>query len=65
MRVLVVDDDNLPRLLMTEALQAEGYDVVAAGDVPSARQLLPECDVAVIDLILPGESGLALIQLSR
>ena len=62
-RVLLVDDEPSLRLTLTEFLKRAGYDVVAAADYQSA---LPHCnasfDVAVIDINLPGRSGIELLQ---
>lgn len=60
-RVLIVDDQPAFRLQLRRLLERAGMDVVAeAGDIPEAeaqaRTLHP--DLAVVDVILPGISGL-------
>jgi two-component system, OmpR family, phosphate regulon response regulator PhoB len=58
--VLVVDDDESVRLLATEALSAEGYDVVEAHNGATAIQMIRggNVDAVVLDLGLPEISGL-------
>lgn len=62
-RVLVVDDDRLIRWTLESALKSKGYDVTT---VDSAEKALAEVgaggfDAAVVDVVLPGMSGLELI----
>jgi len=61
-RVLVVDDDPRLRRLVADNLVLEGMEVRAAGDVPAARAVLREWppDLIVLDIMMPGESGLDL-----
>jgi signal transduction histidine kinase len=62
-RVLLVDDELSLRITLTEFLKRAGYEVSAAPDFPSALQLLSNgLDVAVIDINLPGRSGIELLQ---
>ncbi len=63
-RVLIVDDERGLRVTMTEFLRAEGYEVDAAEDVPTAERLLDRRahHVVVADIILPGDDGLALLK---
>jgi len=63
MRVLVVDDDPDVIEYVSSFLEDEGYEVVAAVD---ARSALAEAersspDVILIDVMLPGKSGLDLL----
>src|SRR5690349_4660930 len=62
-RVLLVDDEPSLRLTLTEFLKRAGYEVFAAADFQSAL-LVPSAgfDVAVIDINLPGRSGIELLQ---
>src|ERR1700752_913871 len=60
-RILVVDDDQRLRDLLVKYLSGEGYDVKA---VPNARGMDKQLgreryDLLVLDLMLPGEDGLA------
>lgn len=63
-RVAIVDDHAIVREGLAVMLAAEGYEIVLrAGDAASAIGPLVELapDVAVIDIGLPGESGLSLV----
>jgi len=64
-RVLIVDDDPVSRMLLSETLFQAGVDVIVAEDGPKALQLLrsadPPIDMALADFHLPGMSGPALI----
>lgn len=62
-RVLVVDDEPSLRLTLTEFLKRAGYEVFAAADFQSAFLLCNKSfDVAVVDINLPGRSGIELLQ---
>ena len=65
--LLVVDDDPRLRDLLARFLRAEGFRVDTAGDAASARDKLSVLafDLLVLDVGLPGESGLALAQSLR
>jgi DNA-binding NtrC family response regulator len=54
-RVLVVEDDDAVRMMLQEALQRDGFDVVAASNVRDAlRHITAEIfDVLVSDLHMP------------
>lgn len=62
--ILVVDDDERLRERLARAFEARGLAVRTAGDYDSAlaiaRESLPE--LAVVDLRMPGPSGLELIR---
>lgn len=64
---LVVEDD--PSLLgfLAEALPDDRFAVLAAADAPSALAILRDArpDVAVVDVGLPGMSGIELIEAMR
>jgi two-component system response regulator AtoC len=59
--VLIVDDEQLIRRAVCERLKMEGWQPAQAGDAVSARKLLPEADLILLDLKLPDASGLQLI----
>ncbi|MFG6465110.1 response regulator [Roseateles sp. BYS87W] len=61
---LVVDDDAEIRTSLTTYLQGFGWRVNAAADGRAMRQALAlqRPDVIVLDLMLPGEDGLALLR---
>ena len=62
-KVLLVDDEPSLRLTLTEFLKRAGYEVFAAANFQSALLLRDNSfDVAVIDINLPGRSGIELLQ---
>lgn len=61
--VLLVDDEPSIRLTMGEFLKRAGYSVFTAADYDSAVvHKAEDLDVAVIDVNLPGKSGIQLLQ---
>src|SRR5215471_9500909 len=62
--ILVVDDDQVFRERMARALADRGYDVRAAGDYDTAMSsaVSDSPELAVIDLRMPGRTGLELAQ---
>ena len=61
--ILVVDDDEDVRTLLSRALGAEGFRVEAVGDGAAARRCLTmlDADLVVLDLTLPAEDGLDIL----
>src|SRR6266853_3203266 len=66
-RILVVDDDQRLRELLVRYLGGEGYEVKAVPDASGMdKQLARErYDLVVLDLMLPGEDGLAICRRLR
>jgi two-component system phosphate regulon response regulator OmpR len=66
-RILVVDDDQRLRDLLVRYLSGEGYEVKAVPDAKGMdKQLARErYDLVVLDLMLPGEDGLAVCRRLR
>lgn len=60
--ILVVDDDDRLRNLLMRYLCEQGFAVSQAADAAQARKLLEvfQFDLAVLDVMMPGESGLSL-----
>ncbi len=60
--VLVVDDDTRIRRLLKRYLMENGFRITMAEDAASAREYLQslEFDVIILDIMMPGESGLEL-----
>lgn len=60
--LLIVDDDERIRALLGRFLRKNGYMVSMARDAAQARRLLAglEFDLIVMDVMMPGEDGLAL-----
>ncbi|PYQ84605.1 MAG: DNA-binding response regulator [Acidobacteria bacterium] len=67
MRVLVVEDERKLAQILASALQAEHYDVVVAatGEDGFFRANAEVFDLVVLDLMLPGRSGLEILQTLR
>ena len=65
--VLIIDDEPLIRLSMTDALKAIGYDVHAAATGQDGLDRLGKgaYDIVITDLRLPGTSGLDLLQVCK
>lgn len=65
--ILVVDDDRAIRTLLVRVLENAGYAVVAAGDATEAQDLMREVHphLVVLDLRMPGMSGLELLTRTR
>ena len=65
--LLVVDDDDRIRELLKEYLARAGFRVTAAAGGPSARKLIGtlDFDLAVFDVMMPGEDGFALTRWLR
>ncbi|MGB3712715.1 MAG: response regulator [Erythrobacter sp.] len=66
-RIMVVEDNDLNRKLFCDVLSANGYDVdpVADGDLvlQTARDTSP--DLIIMDIQLPGISGVDLIEAAK
>ena len=62
-RILIVDDESAIRESLTELLTLEGFEVTIAVDGPSGLDQLSnnEFDLMLLDLALPGQSGLELL----
>ncbi len=68
MRILIVEDEVRIRAFLARAFEAEGFgvDVVGDGEQGLARALAGNYDLMILDLLLPGRSGLdALGELHR
>jgi DNA-binding response OmpR family regulator len=67
MRVLIVEDERKLRDVLATALQSEHYEVVASGtgDDGFVRAQGEAFDLVVLDLMLPGRSGLEILQALR
>ena len=59
--ILVVDDDQRIRQMLTRYFEQEGYRISVAADGPTMRaQLNDSVDVILLDVVMPGEDGLTL-----
>ena len=67
MRVLVVEDERKIAALLTEALQADHYEVVVAGNGEDGffRASAEAFDLVLLDVMLPGRSGFEILHALR
>jgi len=67
MKLLVVEDDRMLLELIRRALIEEGFAVDVASDGEQAEPLvfMNDYDAIILDLVLPGKSGLQLLQQMR
>ena len=68
-RILVIEDEQHLAFGIKYNLEAEGFDVVVAGDGPAGLKMVEEdpaaIDLLILDLMLPGMSGYAVCQSLR
>lgn len=65
--ILVVDDDDRLRELLSQYLGENGFRVTTASDAQDARMRMRglQFDLLVVDVMMPGESGLELTESLR
>lgn len=65
--ILVVDDDNRLRELLRKFLTENNFRVTSSANAAEARNILTslEFDLLVLDVMMPGESGLELTSVLR
>ncbi len=65
--ILVVDDDHDLRTLLASFLETHGFAVATARDGTQMQRLIEQgrYDLAILDLMLPGQDGLELCRLLR
>ena len=63
-KILIVDDEKPIRSILCRYLEKAGYQCKAAEDTAAAKEMLASepFDLLITDLMMPGESGLSLIQ---
>jgi DNA-binding response OmpR family regulator len=66
-RILVVDDNEDIRSLLSLVLQKEGYEVFLAADGIQAMEIVKnnKLDLILLDVMMPGLSGLEVLALIR
>ena len=62
--LLIVDDDEVLRSTLSRAMRARGYEVEIAGNFDEAVAAMNSTppDMAVVDLKMPGESGMEVLK---
>jgi two-component system, response regulator RegA len=65
--VIVVDDDEVYRMRLCSSFRLRGWEAGEAGEARSALTLAQQTgpDLAVVDLRMPGESGLEVVRRLR
>ena len=63
-RILVVDDEDIIRVLLTEILTEDGYEIVTAPDGKDAIDILEheQFDLIISDMVMPGKNGIEVLQ---
>jgi DNA-binding NtrC family response regulator len=66
-KILIIDDEEKLRLLLTRIISLEGFEVIQAGDCTSALKKLEqyEIDVVLCDVKLPDGNGVELVKQIR
>ena len=66
-QILVVEDDSAIRRGIVDALQFHGYRVLEAGNGNAGLQMATQadCDLVLLDLVMPGRDGLSVLQETR
>jgi putative two-component system response regulator len=67
MAILVADDQEPNRELLSDVLTAEGYQVICAKDGDEALSLIrsQEVDLALLDVVMPRLNGFTVCQISK
>ena len=67
LRILVVDDEDFIRVILTEILTEEGYAVTTASDGEQAVELLERqtFDLVITDLQMPGLDGTEVLRAAK
>jgi PAS domain S-box-containing protein len=63
-KVLIIDDDEAIRKVLTVAMQDSGYEVIAAADGETGLEIFSaeQPDIVVTDLRMPGMDGIAVLK---
>jgi DNA-binding response OmpR family regulator len=65
--IIVIDDEESIRKLLSVNLRADGYQVATASNGEEALKLMGECepDLIILDIMLPGLDGFQVLNLIR
>jgi len=66
-RILVIEDDSAIRRGIVDALRFKGYDAIEAANGKDGMSLAQgvDCDLVLLDLVLPGPGGLEILAAVR
>ena len=67
MKILIAEDDAIPRLILQKSIEKLGHECLSAADGVAAWEVYQRCavDVVVSDWMMPGLDGPALCQRVR
>ena len=64
-RILIIDDDKSFREALAESVRDFGHEVVEASGAEEALELIGKVDAALVDLKMPGMSGIEFLREAR
>ena len=65
-KILIVEDEQTLLKLLSETFKRKGYEVIQALNADEALiALKQEPDVVILDILLPGEDGLSILEKMR
>ncbi len=66
-KILLVDDNEMNRDMLSRRLARKGFDVTVAEDGAEALQAITECDfdLVLLDIMMPGMDGLQVLEILR
>ena len=65
-KILIIEDEQTLLKLLSETFTGKGYEVVKAINANDAlRALEQKPDIVILDILLPGESGLSVLEKMR
>lgn len=59
-KILVLEDDENIRIGLCHILRTKGFDALPTADIAGARSLYADCDLCLLDVMLPDGSGVDL-----
>lgn len=65
MKILIADDEESIRALLTIQLEKNGYDTMTAEDGEEALRLAKDADLLLLDVMMPKRDGFAVCQALR
>lgn len=67
MKILIIDDDQLIRIALSNKLKGKGYEILTAADGIEALGIIEHHSLGLIicDIIMPGISGLEFLNLLK